>query len=274
MILALLLCACAKHSSEETQQKETLANQQAIRDFYCQNITDDTIFNRCDRSTFTYLANAFCPNKPYDSNRFIWQPGEYHRDYSPNTCYQNGSESECSPDSFIMKVHEWISRRDLESAKEINDLISYLDKSAWKCGEGPLSLTNILHLKPIIYAVKGFITRQKQTPLALAEDDALPIGTHNKYLTALYIYAEARMNGSIGETEKQIINQFVESDPESPVFLSIYYRFHDGDQQKALDIMQRDFPADRVCDIRHYGSWGSAPGAIIQILSTAILEGR
>jgi hypothetical protein len=274
-VVVILISSCAKSGEEETKQKEGLARQQAIRDFYCDELTDESIEKVCDRATFANLANAFCPDKPYDLSRFEWNPGEYHRDFKPHACYPNESKSECSHDMFITKAHDWLSRGDFGAVKEINDLLSYADKHGGKCGEGHSSLTEITTLKPLIYDVREHITSLAPSKeLLLGEAEGLPIATHNKYLATLMMYANARMNGEINATEKAALKLFIRDDEGSPIFLGMFYRYHDGDQQRALDAMEADFPSDALCQSTSYRGWGSAPCSIMQILATAILEGR
>jgi len=297
LIISFLFLSC-RHQESDTQQVELLEEQIQVAAKYCAELTDEAITKRCDRGTFANLANAFCfGTRPYDLTRHEWAPGEHHRDIKPNTCFPVDSKSECSPDYFITKVHDWITRRDAASLAELDRLLDFLDDNDNKCGEGPNELTKLTHLLPILSFTKSYLKEDPRLtdPTIYDDDDdsaeeALPrsdiavpgdedaladlIPTHNQYLLALYIYAKGRLNGSISNTGKGVLKQLVEADPNSPIFLALYYRYHNGDQQRALDSMAADFPKDKLCKSDEYRGWGSAPCAIMQIVATGILSGK
>jgi len=264
--IALSHMGCSKHEEKRTIQATTLQEQVAVRNMYCDSLTDDSIVNRCDRGTFANLANAFCPSPPFDLSRHEWKEGEHHRDIYPNKCYPDDSKSECSPDYFITKVQDWISN---ENVDEFDRAMTYLSANGWRCGEGPSELTSVLHLVPLFESVGNYLG----TSFSLAASEGLP-AMHNYYLTASYIYAKGRMESYIGDVEKEALRQLLDKDPSSPIFLALYYRYHNGDQQKALDSMEADFPKDTPCVSGSYRGWGSAPCSIMQIWATAILEGQ
>lgn len=286
-LAALVFAACQKHESQDTQQRDLLEEQQTVRDFYCGQLNDSVIEARCDRATFSNLADAFCPNRPLRVERHDWNDdGQLYRDFASCLADLDGngqpdSKSECSPDMFITRLHYWLSSNNLEEA---NKVFSFLDGSDWYCGEGDRAITYVGHLQPLIRSIiahlekaplnvgpAGLILALQDPPTPGAEDAA---GVHNYYLTALSIWAKARISGYVGEAEKAILGRLAGDHPNSCIFRGLKARFIDGDQSAALGLMSAEFSADTLPGGSGWQGWGSAPPSIMQITCAAILEGR
>lgn len=274
LICGLILLGACNHKSESTQQVGELSVEVSKSKFYCEGLTDDHIEKRCDRGTFANMANAFCETAPYDNSRHEWNPGEHHRDVKPNVCYPEDSKSECSPDYFITKFHEWLTTEDLAG---VNDAIKYLSEHKWKCGDGLNELTNVEHLKPYFYMLQTHLDNANKRRLALESsdsehnsDDVKPvIKKHTTYLVALSIYLRLRIRGGVSGLEKRFLETYNDG---SCVFEGLIARIDDGNQENALYSM-RQFPADTIPTGSSWMSWGSAPPAVMQVTCAAILKG-
>ena len=95
----------------------------------------------------------------------------------------------------------------------------------------------------------------------------------NKYLVALHAYNFGRMNHAFSDKTMDILKDLVDSSPQSMIFQALYHRYLDGDQSLALDLIERDCPADALPTDVNYAGWGSSPRAIHCIVAISILEG-
>ena len=265
-VFAFLQIAACSHEEKPTEQKDLLAAELEKTKSYCSVMVDKTIEKRCDRATFAHLAGAFCPISPFDNSRHEWEPGEYHRDIKPKTCFPADSKSECSPDMFITKLHEWLSREDLEGLKRS---MAYLESNDWLCGEGPSSLTSVFHLKPLFLSLKAHLEKSRSLTGFSWDLDEL-IKKHNQYLVALSIYLKMRLNGEINSLELAFLERFNDG---GCIFEGLIARVKSGDQARALKSMS-EFPSDAVPGGSSWRSWGSAPPSIMQAVCSGILNGK
>jgi hypothetical protein len=269
VMIALSICCARNRHEKPTQQTAQLENLLPVKTFYCDSIVDESIYDaRCDELTFQNLEVAFCGRGDMSTHEWPALSGKWHRD--EEACYAVGdSKSECSGDGFITMAHRWISKPD---KIEIGRALGYLDTTDWVCGDGEKEVTRIPHLDWLLRSTRDYGLRIAAIPEPPNIYDTL-VKTHNEYLVALHAYAFGRMNGAISEITLETFRKLRAKHPDSMIFQALFHRYLDGDQQTALDIIDRECPKDTLPVDSGYDGWGSSPRAIHCIVALSILQG-
>ena len=281
----LILSSCdnpfAKNEEQETQQ--SLDDTLPIKQLYCSQITDELYAShRCDKITFKALQVAFCNNGSIDGH---YDDGKWYRwDLDTDEpCFKDGqdlgSKSPCSGDGLIAATHAWLTQGNQPQAART---VQYLEDNDWICGEGYTGFTKCGKLKWLLRSVRDYlegddIHAPAYVSAAIAASGLVDLSDllkeFNKYLVALHAYAFGRMNHVFSDQTMKILRDLVDSSPDSMIFQALYHRYLDGDQQKALEIIKRECPADAMPTDVNYANWGSSPRAIHCIVAISILQG-
>lgn len=275
------------NDEKETIQKEELKNVSDIKKFYCQEF-DDSLFqsHRCDKITFKGLMVAFC-NKDsingHEDGNGKWTRWDLNTD---KPCYKDGvdlgSRSECSGDGYISTTHVWLTQGANVSRPQSARSVQYLEDNSWICGEGFKGYTSVKKLKWLLLTVRDHLEgKSKPTPAdvaaAMAASGLVDLGDllkeFNKYLVAIHAYSFGRMRHSFSDKTMDVLEDLVDSSPESMIFQALYHRYLDGNQEKALSLIKKNCPTDYLPTDVDYGGWGSSLLAMHCVVSISILEG-
>lgn len=282
LAVLILLVSCSKHESHDTITPYDAAKEKGV--FYAENIILEKVFkHRCDKLTFASLLDAFGVRYPLEKHEY--NRGEWHRDdircidVDLDGNGQPDSKSEISDDGILGLIHALISRKDETARNWIAGIFDYGNEHYWKMGEGPNDLTRMIHLIPILQDVRRYVEGAFLTTWTEDNtDDALPAFTgHRGHLLALYIHALGRMHGSISSTKLKALEELKEENPSDPLYLALHSRYTDGDQGKAIAILNNAelFPEGEVpysTDI--FGNWGSSPSVVYYFLVLGVIEGK
>ena len=220
------------------------------------------ISDKCDSATFTSSLAAFS-TYTVDLHQIEPVPGKYVR--NPESCYPDGSASETSLDVYLGVLHNIWSKQDKTALKRV---IDYGNTHTWIMGQGPLDLTNIVALVPIIQDMRDKMSLK-------GDDDAIPaLDGYRGDIAAMIVLLHGRVTGTINEAEFQTLNYLVTNFPENPLYQTIYHRFNDGDYSETVKAFT-DYSDDisQLTETGVYG-WGSAPKFFFLITATGIAEGR
>jgi len=242
------------------------------------NITDSVYLAPCDALTFKALYSAF--TSPQDiTGEFTASPGEYMRRVDPN-CYPDESKSSISRDGIIMVLHDIWTKQDYAGLVE---LIDFAEDNNFNIGEGPFDLINVAPLYPVMLDMKWTM----EVNLELTSTKGLyllgmDIGDLiDKQLTGFrghlllsYILLAGRVDGEIGNIKLGILEDLVDKNPNNPFMLSVFHRFTDGIQTKAITILNDDFPTADIIYDDGYRTWGSSPYNVMFCVIVGILEGK
>lgn len=283
IFLILSLSACGNpfardNEEQETQQKLTLAEASKIKVLYCQQENERLYDARCDEMTFQGVMAAFCYDvKPIDMSTHEYPAGSGKWNRDEETCFEDGvdlgSRSQCSGDGFIPMAHRWIST-GISAKDEVDRTIDYLDENDWKCGEGYDGYAKINHLSWLLHSVQEWMEEGAKLTSIVDLDtlyDKL-VKAHNEYLVAFHAHAFGRMNGAVADWTMSALKTLVDQNPDSMIFQAVYNRYLDGDQQLALDIIERECPKDAM-PYDHYSDWGGSQRAVHCVAAISILEG-
>lgn len=255
LLIIPLLFSCAKHKDEDT--KQPLEIIQARRDLYVSQIDDSYFVDRCDKLTFKGLYSAF--GKTQDLSGHEYAPGQWHRDTRP--CYPGESKSEISFDGLIAVLLDVQTSGDRQRFERT---LSYGSDHGDIYGEGDRDLVYIPQLRYL---------ESKTAGESFVNPENVDLSGFRGYLAALSVWYRARHFGNISWLEMQTLRKARSDLGEAPLLECLISRFSDGDQTKAIDILEKDFTDDIPKTTGRY-SWGSSPDAVMFVLVAACLEGK
>lgn len=263
LIFCLFLVSCQwTHPSKDTENPYDAAKSK--REVYLELIDDVySLVDRCDAVTFVGLFDRYGKRIGLYEHYY---DAHWHRDVEP--CYPDDSRSEISTESMLGVLHALWGRGDRES---IADIRNFGDENDWRMADGPDEYVRLLHLRPLI-------TWMLDSPeLKTFEIDPWSvIGGYRANVIADYIALKGDVLGSINKIELDALEVMVKNQPESPIYQALWHRYTDGDQARALEILNNEnlFPLDslpeRGLDAFDWG--GRAPSAILWLFAFGIID--
>lgn len=235
-----LLCSCGHHASQDT--KLNFTDLQHQRDQIVATYNTETI-TKCDYATFALLYNAF--GGKADLTGLEDPSGKWNRNAQP--CYPTESNSETSLDTYLMALQYAASTHDMGL---VDRIVAYAEPQDWVTGAGPVGITSILPLVPVLGGMQ------------------LAVSSFRSDLLAVYILLTGRLNGDISTMDVDTLKLLNKETPGNPLYLAILHRFTDGDQTDTVDYLQT------MSHTVGATGWGSCPYEVLFTVVVGIMEGR
>lgn len=251
IVLTLVNISCGNLKDFLKQKTETLANDiMEIRDTYLdlvkgvQDASGFIEYNRCDSLLFSGLlavdGGSVVLTNARDEKTLRWYRTPY-KDCLDNQRqdlhHSRRSGSSISRDGLMGAF--W-GLRYQNNLPALNDLINYGRDHKWVMGEGSLDRTYMTpNMQKTLYIIQG------KTYKGLPNLWIDPIKAHQRHIVALNIILRGERQGKINESMLNLLKDFVNHDPGNALFQYGVHRFTDGDQSKAIAILQM-FPVDRL----------------------------
>lgn len=260
LALIAMLLSCGHHKSQKTKSPlDQVMEQRAFIVNKIITMSDEEIYkHRCDKLTFKALLSAFGPKQALEA--FLYDDA-VHRDTTP--CFPEESRSEVSLDPILMMLHHIVTYKDEALFDELYRIGELRD---WIMADGPTEYTNIYILIPPIERIKS--------DFALADNDYQSIlAGYRGHITALLIHLQGRLKGGISEIEYQTLKLIYESNTENPLYSAIYHKYTEGgDQSHTINLLNKYFEFGIFPIGEAKFAWGSAPDAILYIVTVGIME--
>jgi hypothetical protein len=249
--LSIALCGCSFFRNEDKGNPPGGADINRVMaraEFYAESLGDPyKLVDRCDSLTFVgHYAAGLKPNviaiglHEYtvgSSGVKTYKTGQWHRSKEPcnNDADIDDSRSECSKENILGAFHAMLTNRDYAS---ILRTIRYGRGNDWSfCSGGDASYNKMVEFGPLLNDWEELLTN---STTLVGDDDAMAIPSLAGYrgnVLASYILLKGRAFGYINTAEKVALQKLINDVPGSPLYHAIYHRFTDGDQTRAVTMM-------------------------------------
>lgn len=238
LVLCLLALACQKKPAQPAKQVNHRVKAKA--ELY-KSLHKSWAHDKCDSLGFTALCklSGGCSNA--DILQAEGEPGRWYR--SPeHDCYDLGqSASDISKDMLMMLFPYLYATSDKQNLTEIYE---YGKANGYVMGRGPLSRTFMT--PPMVFLLQRMIgSNISQVTSELKE---VTKAGFEKHLDAISLLSKAMVGGGVDAIQYEEIRQYAEDSPRNALFVALYHKYKDGNQQHAIDILldEKLFPYDRL----------------------------
>jgi hypothetical protein len=240
IVVLTLALACSKKPAQSPDQIEPKIKAKA--ELYKSLHKGWAHQGGCDSLGFTALCKLAggCQDVDIYKAEGEAEPGRWYRNES-HDCYDLGqSKSDISKDMFIMLWPYLYATGDKQNLREIYD---YGKANGWTMGRGPLSRTFLT--PPMVWTLQrmlGFDVGQK------SDEPVVKKAGFEKHLDAIDLILKAMIGGGLDALQYEEIRKYAEANPRNALFVAVYNKYKDGNQQQAIDILLDEnlFPSDRL----------------------------
>lgn len=237
IVFCLLALSCQKKPEQLTKVVEPRIKAKA--ELY-KSLHKGWAHGKCDSLGFNALCKLSGGCQDVDIYLAEGEPGRWYR--SPeHDCYDLGqSASDISKDMLMMLFPYLYAIGDKQNLTEIYD---YGKAHGNVMGRGPLSRTFMT--PPMVWLLQrmiGFnVSVKSETPVVKKAG-------FEKHLDAISLLSKAMVGGGVDAIQYEEIRQYAEASPRNALFVSLYHKYKDGNQQQAIDILldEKLFPSDRL----------------------------
>lgn len=238
LVLCLLALSCQKKPEQPAKVVEPKIKAKA--ELY-KSLHKGWPHGKCDSLGFTALCKLAGGCQDVDIYLAEGEPGRWYR--SPeHDCYDLGqSKSDISKDMLIMLFPYLYSIGDQDNLKEI---YNYGKSNGWVMGRGPLSRTYMT--PPLVLLLQRLIGFNDTANLNEVKE--IQKAGYEKHLDAIDLLTKSMLGGGLDLIQYEEIRKYAEDNPRNALFVALYRKYRDGNQQQAIDILLDEslFPSDRL----------------------------
>lgn len=298
LLLLLLLSDCGRHKTS-SHEAFTAADLQSKSELYLKLVSshqDEHGFimtDTCDSTFFSGLLAAAAPQLKIDISAAQNEQGSWFRrpthDCGPS---MKNSRSTVSRDMMLGVMWYMWRNHELQAAETLFNQLrqnNYILIGEGTAGELTFIPSYMNTLSQIIYRLGGARHEVELALPAIISEGDLGFEAH---LTVWHILLRGELLGSIPTYNFNILQKYVELNPENPLFQAAYHKYLDGNYSSVLQLLMNsnEWPADKLptshnhCDSfpvqREYSdkNWGSCnpeiehSGAEVPIIYYLILQ--
>lgn len=237
-IILLVLCGCQKQKPKAPLQKS--AEVAAKAELY-KSLHKGWAHAKCDSLGFTALCKLSGGCADADIMQAEGEPGRWYR--SPeHDCYDLGqSKSDISKDMLMMLFPYLYATGDKQNLREIYD---YGKANGNVMGRGPISRTFMT--PPMVLLLQRLIGINV-SELPNGSKEVTKAG-YEKHLDAIDLLTKGMLGGGLDQIQYEEIRKYADANPKNALFVALYRKYRDGNQQQAIDILLDEslFPSDRL----------------------------
>lgn len=169
------------------------------------------------------------------------EPGRWYRNPGKR-CFDDGqSKSDISKDMLMMLFPYLYATGNQQNLKEI---YNYGKANGWVMGRGLLSRT--VMTPPMIFTLQRMIGfNPSEIPNSSKE---IAKAGYEKHLDAIDLLLKGMIGDGLNDTQYEEIRKYADDNPRNALFVALYRKYKDGNQQQAIDILLDEslFPSDRL----------------------------
>jgi hypothetical protein len=238
LVLCLLALSCQKKPAQPAKQVDSRVKAKA--ELY-KSLHKGWAHDKCDSLGFTALCKLSGGCSDADILQAEGEPGRWYR--SPeHDCYDLGqSKSDISKDMLLMLFPYLYATGDKQNLTEIYE---YGKANGYVMGRGPLSRTFMT--PPMVFLLQRMIGFNVSE--VTSEPKEVTKAGFEKHLDAISLLSKAMVGGGLDPIQYEEIRQYAEDNPKNALFVALYRKYRDGNQQHAIDILLDEslFPSDRL----------------------------
>lgn len=262
-IMLFLMSGCGKKTADDVNFDFAVyqARRDALRDYVPVEMP------RCDHLTAWGMVDAYM--RPVEIYLFESkeEPGKWNRDVQ--ACYPDDSKSECSPETEMSAAIAMGHRGDRAGVRR---QVSYLDGHNNNCGAGPFGLVNMWPVKYLLWDI-GYQHTPSVPGVPGTKGATGSLEDFRGYVGAQAIeLAHIRSESLIG-TEAELLKVLIREAPDNPVVAAYEAIYQDGDEARALSILDEVCP-EGVCGTEYKFGWSSIPDAVVYCWTVGVLESQ
>jgi hypothetical protein len=195
----------------------------------------------CDSLGFTALAKLAGGASEADIMQAEGEPGRWYRNPGKR-CFDDGkSKSDISKDMLMMLFPYLYATGDKQNLREIYE---YGKANGNVMGRGPISRTFMT--PPMVLLLQRLIG-MNLTEFPDSSKEVAKAG-YEKHLDAIDLLTKGMLGGGLDQIQYEEIRKYADANPKNALFVALYRKYRDGNQQQAIDILLDEsiFPADRL----------------------------
>jgi hypothetical protein len=239
LVLCLLALSCQKKPAQPAKQVDSKVKAKA--ELYKSLHKGWAHQGGCDSLGFTSLCKMSGGCQDVDIYQAEGEPGRWYR--SPeHDCYDLGqSKSDISKDMLMMLFPYLYATGDKQNLTEIYE---YGKANGYVMGRGPLSRTFMT--PPMVFLLQRMIGSNASE--VTSEPKQVTKAGFEKHLDAISLLSKAMVGGGLDPIQYEEIRQYAEDNPKNALFVGLYRKYRDGNQQQIIDILLDEslFPSDRL----------------------------
>ena len=239
LVLCLLALSCQKKSANPPKQIEPRIKSKA--NLYMSLHTGWAHQGGCDSLGFT----ALCKLAGGCSDAVITdaesEPGRWYRNPGKR-CFDDGqSASDISKDMIMMLFPYLYVSGDQQNLREIYE---YGKAHGNVMGRGPVSRTFMT--PPMVLLLQRLIGFN--SPVIPDSSKETNKAGFEKHLDAIDLMTKGLLGGGLDQIQYEEIRKYADANHRNALFIALYRKYKDGDQQQAIDILLDEslFPSNRL----------------------------
>ena len=210
----------------------------------------------CDQLLFSGLMDAASPSLGIDIKLYTNDGVEWHRTET-HQCYDNGgSKSSISRDMIVGLMWSWYKSGDLESAEKL--LLALRGSAYILKGSGDITarVMNPAYISTLALLVKklgGPLYAEAMLPVTFNAGEGFV-----RHLQTWLIALRGELKGGLTASDLDVLKTHMDSQPNNPLFASVYHKYTDGNQSAAIRLLldASEWPSDRLpTTFEHCDKW-------------------
>jgi hypothetical protein len=238
ILTILLIVSCAKQKAKDTKQRSP---EVAVKAELYKSLHKGWAHDKCDSLGFTALCKLSGGCSEADIMQAEAEPGRWYR--SPeHDCYDLGqSKSDISKDMLMMLFPYLYATGDKQNLREIYE---YGKSNGNVMGRGPISRTFMT--PPMVFLLQRLIGINV-SEFHNSSKEVAKAG-YEKHLDAIDLLTKGMLGGGLDQIQYEEIRKYADANPKNALFVSLYRKYRDGNQQQTIDILLDEslFPSDRL----------------------------
>jgi hypothetical protein len=239
LVLLTLALSCSKKPAQSPDQIEPKIKAKA--ELYKSLHKGWAHQGGCDSLGFTSLCKMSGGCQDVDIYEAEGEPGRWYRNPGKR-CYDEGqSKSDISKDMLMMLFPYLYATGGKQNLREIYE---YGKANGNVMGRGPLSRTFMT--PPMVFLLQRMIGFNVSE--VTSELKEVTKAGFEKHLDAISLLSKAMVGGGVDAIQYEEIRKYAEDNPKNALFVGLYRKYRDGNQQQVIDILLDEslFPSDRL----------------------------